>query len=127
MPVHDVEMDPVGAGLIYRKDFLAGLGKVGREQGRGNEQRAHRLFPAAELPGEVTRQGGRGNAAKFARQKVPGGTLLAIPAGPTGNKIPVISKTSRRTNSGTQIAKWIWATDLGGRFGRRACVPPERA
>jgi hypothetical protein len=70
---------------------------------------------------------GHWHAAKFARQKLPGGTLLAIPAGPTGNKIPVISKASRRANSGMQIAKRIWATDLGGRFGRRACVPPERA
>jgi hypothetical protein len=58
------------------------------------------------------------HAAKCARQKVPGASVLAIPAGPAWNKIPVISKASRRTDFGTQIAKWIWATDLGGRFGR---------
>jgi hypothetical protein len=61
---------------------------------------------------------GHWHAAKFARQKVPGAIVLAIPAGPAWNKIPVISKASRRADFGTQIAKWIWATDLGGRFGR---------
>src|ERR1700738_2798369 len=62
MAIHDVEMDPVGPGLIHRADFLADLGKVGCEHGWGNEQRAHRLFPGVLSPREVTRQKGRGNA-----------------------------------------------------------------
>jgi hypothetical protein len=41
------------------------------------------------------------HAAKFARQKVPGTAVLAIPAVRARNKIPVISKASRRANSGT--------------------------
>jgi hypothetical protein len=48
---------------------------------------------------------GHWRAAKFARQKLPGATVLAIPAGRARNKIPVISKASRGANSGTQIAK----------------------
>jgi hypothetical protein len=104
-------------------------GEVPRQGRRGNapEFRASvRFLKFAKLCGTLLLNRRTSHAAKFARQKVPGGTLLAIPAGPIGNKIPVISKASRRANSGTQIAKWIWATDLGGRFGRRACVPPER-
>jgi hypothetical protein len=62
-----------------------------------------------------TSRSGHRHAAKIARQKVPGTIVLAIPAGPHGNKIPVISNASRSAHSGTQIAEWTGATDLGDR------------
>jgi hypothetical protein len=62
-----------------------------------------------------TSRSGHWQAAKIARQKVPGAIVLAIPAGPHGNKIPVISNASRCAHSGTQIAEWTGATDFGDR------------
>ncbi len=44
MPVHHVEMDPVGAGLVDRAHLLAGLGEIGSQHRRGDEQRAHRFL-----------------------------------------------------------------------------------
>ena len=45
MAVHDVDMDPVGAGGIDRADFLAELGEIGGEDRRGDNERAlHRLL-----------------------------------------------------------------------------------
>jgi hypothetical protein len=67
--------------------------------------------------------GAQPHAAKFARQKVPGATVLAIPAGATRNKVPVISKASPGADFGTQIAKW----NLGDRLGRRIWATGPRA
>ena len=45
MAVHDVDMDPVGAGGIDRAHFLAELGEIGGEDRRGDDERAmHRLL-----------------------------------------------------------------------------------
>ena len=38
MAVHDVDVDPVGAGLVDRADFLAELGEVGGQDRRGDER-----------------------------------------------------------------------------------------
>src|SRR5213083_1272770 len=76
------------------------------------------IFCRANLAAsQFARPRGRANwlAAKFARQKMPGAIVRAIPAGPNGDKIPVISNASCRANYGTQIAKRSWATDLGDR------------
>src|SRR5258708_2567503 len=54
--------NPMRPLLIAPSRLASDFSKVGREHRRGNEQWAHRVLPAAELPGEVTRQGGRGNA-----------------------------------------------------------------
>jgi len=47
--VHDVHMDPVGAGRVDGAHLLAELGEVGGEDGRGDGERAmHRdLRPSA--------------------------------------------------------------------------------
>ena len=39
MPVHDIDMDPVGAGLVDRAHLLAELGKIGGEDRRGDDER----------------------------------------------------------------------------------------
>ena len=45
MAVHDVNMDPVGAGGVNRPDFFAELGEIGGEDRRGdNERSLHRLL-----------------------------------------------------------------------------------
>ena len=48
MAVHDVDMDPVGAGGIDRADLLAELGEIGGEDRRGDDERTvhgvHLLF-----------------------------------------------------------------------------------
>ena len=45
MAVHDVDMDPVGAGGVNRPDFLAELGEIGGEDRRGDDERSlHRLL-----------------------------------------------------------------------------------
>ena len=48
MAVHDIEMDPVGAGLVDRADLLAQPGEVGGEDRGGNKDGslAWRLAPA---------------------------------------------------------------------------------
>ena len=43
MAVHDVDMDPVGAGSVDRADFLAKFGEVGGEDRRGDKERAPHL------------------------------------------------------------------------------------
>ena len=50
-PVHDVEVDPVGAAGLARGDGLAEPGEVGREEGRGDPDR--RVL-TARLSGEAT-------------------------------------------------------------------------
>ena len=42
MAVHHVDVDPVGARLVDRADFLAELGEVGGEDRRGDESLEHR-------------------------------------------------------------------------------------
>ncbi len=43
--VHDVDMNPVGAGCVHRADFLAELGKIGGEdRGRDDERASHLPF-----------------------------------------------------------------------------------
>jgi hypothetical protein len=37
MPIHHIDMDPVGTGLIGRAHFLAELREVGGENGRRNQ------------------------------------------------------------------------------------------
>jgi hypothetical protein len=45
MTVHDIDMDPVGAGGIDRAHFLAELGEIGGEDRRGDDEWAlHRLL-----------------------------------------------------------------------------------
>jgi hypothetical protein len=39
MAVHDVDMDPVGAGGIDRAHFLAQLRKIGGKDRRGDDER----------------------------------------------------------------------------------------
>ena len=41
MAVHDVDVDPVGAGLVDRAHFLAELGEVGGQDRRGDERGGH--------------------------------------------------------------------------------------
>ena len=41
MAVHDVDVDPVGAGRVDRADFLAELREVGGEDRGGDERRGH--------------------------------------------------------------------------------------
>ena len=38
MPVHHVEMDPVGAGLIHRADFFAELGEIRSQDRRCDDE-----------------------------------------------------------------------------------------
>ena len=38
MPVHDIDMDPVGAVLVELRHLLAQPGKIGREDGRRDDQ-----------------------------------------------------------------------------------------
>ena len=40
MAVHDIDMDPVGAGRIDRAHLLAELGEVGGEDRRRDDERA---------------------------------------------------------------------------------------
>jgi len=40
--VHDVDVDPVGAGLVDRAHFLAELREVGGQNGRGDQGAGHR-------------------------------------------------------------------------------------
>ena len=61
MPVHHVEVDPVGAGGLDRADLLGELGEVGRQDRRRDAERAG--HEASLLPFEVTRGGKAGNAA----------------------------------------------------------------
>ena len=45
MAVHDIDMDPVGAGGVDGPDFLAELGEIGGEDRRGDDERSrHRLL-----------------------------------------------------------------------------------
>ena len=49
--IHDIEMDPVGARRIDIADFVAEFRKIGRQNRRGNDQRAyHRMFHIVALP-----------------------------------------------------------------------------
>ena len=41
MAVHDVDVDPVGAGLVDRAHFLAELGEVGGQDRGSNERTGH--------------------------------------------------------------------------------------
>ena len=41
MAVHDVDVDPVGAGRVDRADFLAELREIGGQDRRGDERRGH--------------------------------------------------------------------------------------
>ena len=41
MPVHHVDVDPVGAGRVDRAHFLAELGEVGGEDRWSNERSGH--------------------------------------------------------------------------------------
>ena len=46
MAVHDVDMDPVGAGGVDRAHLLAELGEVGGQDRWGDGERAmHRMSP----------------------------------------------------------------------------------
>jgi hypothetical protein len=41
MAIHDVAVNPVGAGRFYLSDFVGQLGKVGREDGRSDDDFLH--------------------------------------------------------------------------------------
>ena len=73
--VHHVDMDPVGAGLVDRNDFLAKLGEIGSQNRRGDEQRtAHRFLHSFSR--SLTRPPGTGNG-EARPPDVPCGTALA--------------------------------------------------
>ena len=59
MPVHHVDVDPVGAGRFHRAHLLAELGEIGGKDRGGDKQRTHRIL-RHEL--RVTRGGEAGNA-----------------------------------------------------------------
>ncbi len=40
MPVHHVEMDPVGAGLVHGADLFAQFGEIGRQDRRRDDEGA---------------------------------------------------------------------------------------
>ena len=46
-PVHDIDMDPVRAGLVDGKDFLAEPLEIGGEDRRGDDDRTHRRLGGA--------------------------------------------------------------------------------
>ena len=54
MPVHHVEMDPVGAGLIDRADFLAQFGEIGgQDRGCDDEGTRRKLLGHVRFPEHV--------------------------------------------------------------------------
>ncbi len=61
MAVHDIDMDPVGAGGLDATDFVTQFGEVGRKNRRRDDQRAHGSSPNAV---RVTRGAARGNAPR---------------------------------------------------------------
>ena len=81
MAVHDVDMDPVGAGGVDRADFLAELREIGGEDRRGDNERAmHQgLIDIAGFAGAVrlTRHAGTGNARRRDPALFAGGSLRA--------------------------------------------------
>ena len=80
MPIHDVDMDPVGTGCIDRAHLLAEPGKVGGEyRGCDQERMTHRILQSAV---RVTRPQGREQRtrARFARPcKLAGTRRLVSP------------------------------------------------
>ncbi len=49
MAVHDVHMDPVGAGRIHRAHLFAELGEIGGQYGGRDEKRAVHRIPSCNL------------------------------------------------------------------------------
>ena len=79
MAVHDVDMDPVGAGGVDRAHLLAELGEIGGEDRRCDNQRAwHGASPSVAV--RVTCRWRSGNAAggeggKICPVRRPGGSF----------------------------------------------------
>jgi hypothetical protein len=86
VPVHHVEMDPVGAGLVDGADLFAEFRKIRRQDRRRDHQRAgrnglrHRRSPWVAFGAEASRnmgqaleqcrQTGAGEAGKFCRSGI---------------------------------------------------------
>ena len=66
MAVHDVDMDPVGAGGIDRAHLFAEFCEIGGEDRRGDDERARTGFAV-----RLTRHSGAGNARRCGRQELP--------------------------------------------------------
>ena len=50
MPVHHIDVDPVGTGFVDGTNLFAQLGKVSREDGRGNDHGSTHIDPITVGP-----------------------------------------------------------------------------
>ena len=75
MAVHDVDMDPVGAGGIDRAHLLAELGEVGGQDRRRDDERA--MHFNLQINVRVTRRFRTGNAIGGGPAKLAGGCEAA--------------------------------------------------